>query len=269
MARIGDEGGVVDAIDLGSGRAVLLLHSMLADRSAFDAIVPALAERRRVILPDLPGFGGSDRVAGGVDAIAARICEAIDALGVGEFDIIGNGFGSFVALAIATREKERVGAAVLAGGGTGFPEPGKVAFRVMADKVGAEGMGAIVDAAVNRLFPEEFIAARPDLVAHARRNLLAIDPVHFVHCCRVLVELDLTDTLPDLKSDLLVVVGELDLATTPAMARDLVAAVPGARLEMLAGVGHAPTVQAPEAFLAAVAGTMGLGAFGAEPLRQA
>jgi hypothetical protein len=38
---------------------------------------------------------------------------------------------------------------------------------------------------------------------------------------------------------------------------------------MLAGVGHAPTVQAPEAFLAAVAGTMGLGAFGAEPLRQA
>ena len=43
----------------GEGRDLVLLHSLLSDRTAFDRIAPRLAAERRVFLVNLPGFGAS------------------------------------------------------------------------------------------------------------------------------------------------------------------------------------------------------------------
>src|ERR1019366_2943538 len=65
--------GTVNAAQSGKGPALFLLHSLLSDRASFDAIVPRLSRSFRVIVPELPGFGGSRAVSGGLAAVADRM----------------------------------------------------------------------------------------------------------------------------------------------------------------------------------------------------
>ena len=49
----------LDIVTTGKGRDLVLLHSLLSDRTAFDRIAPRLAQQRRLWLINLPGFGAS------------------------------------------------------------------------------------------------------------------------------------------------------------------------------------------------------------------
>ena len=68
--------GLVQADVSGSGPSVWLLHSLLADAGSFRPLARALAGTHRVVLPDLPGFGGS-APAEGLAGTAARIADGL------------------------------------------------------------------------------------------------------------------------------------------------------------------------------------------------
>ena len=84
----------------------------------------------------------------------------------------GNGFGAFVALELAIRHGTRFRRLLVADSVAAFPEPARLPFRGMAAKVRANGMQAVLDTAIGRMFPAEFQAAHPDVVA-ARKARLA------------------------------------------------------------------------------------------------
>src|SRR5690349_8006130 len=97
-------GGSVNAAETGEGRPLFLFHSLLSDRPSFDLVVPPLARSFRVIVPDLPGFGGSRAVEGGLPAVADRMADAVREASGGEGAIVlGNGYGGFVALQMVIR----------------------------------------------------------------------------------------------------------------------------------------------------------------------
>src|SRR3954465_11447529 len=97
-------GGTVNAAQSGKGPPLFLFHSLLSDRASFDAIVPELAKSFRVIVPELPGFGRSSAVTGGLAAIADRMADMVKDAARGEQAIVlGNGYGGFVALQMAIR----------------------------------------------------------------------------------------------------------------------------------------------------------------------
>ena len=161
--------GTLDIIETGTGKPLVLLHSLLADRAIFDKVVPALAKQRRVIVPDLPGFGGSSSAGSTIEGIADRISGLFGALDLGTTaDVLGNGFGGFVASTLAIRHGAKFDRLVLADTGLGFSPEGKQSFFAMAERVRQSGMEAIVDVALKRLFPEDFIAANPAIMAERR-----------------------------------------------------------------------------------------------------
>lgn len=242
--------GALDIIEAGAGKPIVLLHSLLADRAIFDKIVPILARQRRVIVPDLPGFGGSSSAGATIEGIADRIAGSFDALELGTTaDVLGNGFGGFVASALAIRHGATFDRLILADTGVGFTPEGKQSFFAMAERVRQSGMEAIVDVALKRLFPEDFIAANPAIMAERRAALVKTNPEFFAEACHALAALDLTAHIGTIRNPTLVVVGELDAATPPEMARALAKALPGAALIEMPGCGHAPMAQAPEAFI--------------------
>jgi 3-oxoadipate enol-lactonase len=158
--------GVLDIVEMGTGKPIVLLHSLLADRAVFDKIVPALRRQRRVIVPDLPGFGASSSAGATIEGIADRIAGLFDALGLGTTaDVLGNGFGGFVASTLAIRHGTQFDRLVLADTGVAFSPEGKQSFYAMAERVRQRGMEAIVDVALKRLFPEDFIVLNPDIMA--------------------------------------------------------------------------------------------------------
>jgi 3-oxoadipate enol-lactonase len=242
--------GALDIIEAGAGKPIVLLHSLLADRAIFDKIVPILARQRRVIVPDLPGFGGSSSAGATIEGIADRIAGLFDALELGTTaDVLGNGFGGFVASALAIRHGATFDRLILADTGVGFTPDGKQSFFAMAERVRQSGMEAIVDVALKRLFPEDFIAANPAIMAERRAALVKTNPEFFAEACHALAALDLMAHIGTIRNPTLVVVGELDAATPPEMARALAKALSGAALIEMPGCGHAPMAQAPEAFI--------------------
>lgn len=251
--------GMVDFAETGVGKPIVLLHSLLADRAVFDRIVPLLATERHVIVPDLPGFGGSSSAGATVEGIADRIAGLFDALDVGnDADVLGNGFGGFIASTLAIRHGAKFDRLILADTGIGFTPEGKQSFYAMADRVRQSGMEAVVDVAMKRLFPDDFIASHPEIVTERRNALVKTNPEFFAEACHALAALDLTAKIGTIRNRTLVVVGELDSATPPMMSHALAKALPDAKLVEIPGCGHAPMAQAPEIFIEAISSFIGL-----------
>ena len=251
--------GSIGFEQVGAGTDLLLLHSLLTDRRVYDRILPALAKSRRVTLVDLPGYGHSSPVGPHIDHYGDAVGEAAQALELSpDLAIIGNGLGAFVALATAVRHPGQVGRIVLAGAAIRFPQEAKRAFDRMAAGALTDGMGAVAETALRRIFTEEFITDHTDLADERRRALLSMNPEGFATGCRAIRDLDFSEVTSAIGVPTLVVVGAEDQATPPPYGRELAASIPGALYRELAGVAHGPQLQAPEQFLEVIFPFLGI-----------
>lgn len=242
----------------GSGPALVLLHSLLADKGSFDRILDPLGRDFQVILLDLPGFGDSTPMTGGLAEIADRIAATIPELIPGERPIIlGNGFGAFITLQLAIRHPGIASRLVLADCGVRFSEAGRQAFLTMATVAREKGLGAIVETAMRRLFSVEFQGENPLLMEERRSAFLRTDMATFQAACHALARLDLRNEIGRVKAPVLVLVGENDEATPPPMAVELNSLLPDSRLTILPRCAHVPQLQDPRAFLDAIAPFLG------------
>jgi pimeloyl-ACP methyl ester carboxylesterase len=102
-------------LTMGSGPPLLLCHGFLGSAENFETWFAALAQRRTLLIPDLPGFGGSDalRREHTAEAIADAIEPLLRELGVERFDLGGLCLGASPALVLAQRYAERVDRLIL------------------------------------------------------------------------------------------------------------------------------------------------------------
>jgi 2-hydroxymuconate-semialdehyde hydrolase len=114
--------------DEGDGPAVLLIHGSGPGVSAWAnwrLAIPELSKRFRVIAPDMPGFGYTERPEGAtydVESWTQFVADLLDTLGLDRVSLVGNSFGGAIALRFATRHPDRVGRLVLMGAaGVDFP----------------------------------------------------------------------------------------------------------------------------------------------------
>ena len=252
--------GALTAVRMGQGRDLVLLHSLLADRHAFDPVLPIFAAKHRVTLINLPGFHGSQpTMLPLMDAYVAAIEDGFQEFHIAHDAIlIGNGFGGTVALAFALAHPERISKLVLSDAAACFPDAGRKQFEVMATKVAEGGLGAIAEIAAKRVFSPAYLAAHPELIDERKRVLMGIDPKAFQAACKILQEADLEPLLHRLAVPTLVVCGEFDQATPPALNKAIADKVKGARYVELPGCGHCPPLEQPEKFLTAIKSFVGL-----------
>jgi len=237
----------------GSGQAIVLFHSLLADQSSWDLITPTLIKTHQVIQLSLPGFDDSDFVGGSLDAISDQIAHVIQSLKLAHAPIfLGNGYGGFVALNTALRHPQIPAKLVLADCGACFSEPGRAAFRGMSENAKNKGLTAIADVAMRRLFAPEYQVQHPQLIADRKERFLNIHMDTFQGACEALSTMDLRPQVANLQIPSLVVVGEFDEATPVPMSEELAKLLPNAQLKILPGLAHVPQLQDPQAFLDAI-----------------
>lgn len=113
--------------DAGQGETVLLLHGSGAGVSGWAnwrGLIPELSKQRRVIAPDLVGFGYTETPEDFefrfLNSWVDQVLAVLDALGVERAHIVGNSFGGSLALWLARRAPERTGRLILMGPG-GWP----------------------------------------------------------------------------------------------------------------------------------------------------
>jgi len=232
----------------GAGPHLLLIHSLLTEMTVFDLVLRRLAEKHAVTRINLPGFGASSPVVlHSLEDHADHVERVMDALKLPtDTTVFGNGFGAFVALALAIRHGKRFGNLIVADALAAFPEPARVPFRVMAEKVSGSGMHTVLDTAIGRMFPTAFAQAHPAVIADRKAKLGKVDAQCFARACLALASMDLSRQVGGIENRTLVMCGALDQTTPPALAKQLAEKIPGARYEDIPGSGHCPMLEQPE-----------------------
>jgi 2-hydroxymuconate-semialdehyde hydrolase len=137
--------------DIGQGKPLMFIHGSGPGVTAWAnwrLVMPELAKTRRVIAPDMVGFGFTDRPAGmtyNMDTWVQQALDVLDALGIEQTDLVGNSFGGALALALTIRAPHRVRRLVLMGS-VGVPfdiTPGLEA--VWGYEPSIEGMRKLLD----------------------------------------------------------------------------------------------------------------------------
>jgi pimeloyl-ACP methyl ester carboxylesterase len=108
-------GRQVRYLELGSGEPILLVHGWIGSAENFHKWIPALAGRRRMIIPDLPGFGETPALDGehSIAAMAAFVEAFANSIDLRMFDLGGICLGATIAIELARRDPERVRQLVL------------------------------------------------------------------------------------------------------------------------------------------------------------
>ena len=110
-----------------------------------------------------------------------------------------------------------------------------------------KGMASIADGIMERWFSPGFRRERIDDLAGWRNLFLRTDAAGYAATCATLRDTDLSGAVGAVTVPTLVVAGDADLATPVDLVRGFAEAIPGARLEILSGAGHIPSIEQPEA----------------------
>ncbi|MFW5921411.1 MAG: alpha/beta fold hydrolase [Polyangiales bacterium] len=149
--------------ELGDGPPLLLVHGLMTSSYSWRYVVEPLARRYRVIAPDLPGAGRSDKPVDrpyGARALATFVGELVDALGIGGCEAIGNSLGGYLCMWLALERPEALSRLV------DIHSPGVPDARLRA-------LHAALRAAPARRALEWVIARDPERWAH--RNVHCYD----------------------------------------------------------------------------------------------
>jgi len=92
------------------GEPLLLMHGLGATKASWLTVLPQLASRYRVMVVDLPGFGGSSKPMGRYDAawFCGYVCRFLDSMGVERCHVAGNSMGGKIAMELAMLDPGRV-----------------------------------------------------------------------------------------------------------------------------------------------------------------
>lgn len=238
----------------GDGPPLLLVNGYAATAADWDpAFLGALAESFALICPDNRGFGGSDLGVGEmtIEGLATDLEALLDGLGIERATVVGWSMGGFAAQALARRVPDRVAGLALLATDPGGPDSVAAAPQAWARLIDdSGGYREQATRLISLLFPPPLAADIDrqfgDLVAAARERLSpaalraqeqAMEAWH-----REGPSPDALDQAPPT----LIAHGDLDEVIPVGNAEQLARRWPGARVEILAGCGHALMAQEPE-----------------------
>ncbi|MFT7840278.1 3-oxoadipate enol-lactonase [Saccharothrix sp. BKS2] len=235
------------------GPAVVLSGSLGSDLTMWDPQVgPLVAAGFRVVRYDHRGHGASPVPPGPyrLADLAGDATALLDRLGVRRAHWVGLSLGGMVGMWLAAHRPERVGRLVLCCT-SAAPGPAE-GWTGRAAAVRAGGTEAVADAVVARWFTPGWRAADPARTARHRAVVAATPAEGYASCCEAIATMRLTDVLPRITAPTLVLSGAEDPATPPEHGERIARAVPGARLEVVAGAAHLGTAERPGRFTGAV-----------------
>jgi 3-oxoadipate enol-lactonase len=236
--------------------AVVLIHGIGLDRSIWNAWMPVLARRFRVVRYDLPGHGGSAPLAETVSlsALTHQLAGLLDTLAIGRAAVVGFSIGGMINRRFAVDHPDRVAAlAVLNSPHERTPdEQQAVEDRVARTNRG--GPAATMDATLRRWFTPAFIEAHPDAVDRVRRGVLATHPPSYAQFREVLAKgvKELIRPSPPIAAPALVITCEHDSGSTPSMSHAIASEIEGAETIIVPHLQHLGLVEDPDAFIAPV-----------------
>lgn len=232
------------------GEAVLLAHALGCDHRMWEDLAARLAKNFRVVSIDARGHGRSPlgHRPYTLELLADDACAVLEKLGIVKAHWVGLSMGGMVGQAFALRHPARLLKLVIANSTASYGAEGRTMWQARMKSVQEGGLAAIREAVAERYFSEGFRASEPVRVAAVMDRFMQTPADGYLACCDAIANLDYADDLIRIKAKTLVIAGEADAGTPPAMSQAIAAKIPGARLAVIPGAAHLSVAEKPEEF---------------------
>ena len=230
---------------------VMLSNSLGTNLAMWDAQMPALTQRFRVLRYDSRGHGQSAVTPGPytIEQVARDALGLLDTLGLARVRFCGLSMGGMVGQWLGANAAGRLSHLALCNTAAHIGAPD--AWNTRIDAVNKGGMAAIVDGVLARWYTASYIASAPAAIAATRVMLLTTPPAGYIASCVAVRDMDQRNSASRISVPTLVIAGTHDLATPPAAGRFIAERVAGARYVELAAA-HLSNVEASAAFTSAL-----------------
>ncbi len=239
-----------------SAPPLVLMHGWGFDgEMTYYKMIPALAERFRVIIPDHRNHGKSDRIRGPVEVadLALETIGVLDALGYERFDVFGYSLGGMAAQVLAYRYPERVRRLILAGT-SAYPVdrlriPARLAFWI-SRAVARLSKKEVVILTYRYLLRSGIVEAR-----HARwfwAAMLNRDPTLYYESGKAAWRFDSRAWVGEIDVPTMVIIPTNDQIVATRTQYELAELIDPERTVEIAGVGHESVMSRPEEYVAAI-----------------
>ena len=231
-------------LERGGGDPVILLHGLMGEMDHWESALETLGGFCRPIALELPLFDTAlaDLSVPGLAEYVRRFMEALD---LRPSVIGGNSLGGHLALELALAHPELVSGLILSGSSGLFE-------RSFTRNVPHRPSAAYVREKMEEIFYDPTLVT-PEWVESIRRIVTTRHlAVRVLRVARAAKRHNLEERLGDVRVPTLIVWGKEDRITPPEVAERFHAGIPGSQLVYLPNCGHAPMLERPEAFNAAV-----------------
>lgn len=225
------EGYPVRYLVAGEGDSVVLVHGLSGSMRWWSRNVPALAERYRVHLVNLPGFGTvrPPRRRFVLAEAASWLLAWIEAVGLeGGVHLVGHSMGGYLSLRLAARRPE------------------VVRKLVLVDPAGVPSGRGMLGHFVPLLLAARY--ATPAFLPVLARDALYAGPATLLRASRDLLAEDVRGDLRRVEAPALLIWGKNDTLIPPSAGELMRAEIPDSRLLVIEGAGHNPMFDRPREF---------------------
>lgn len=215
---------------IGEGKPLLILHGWGSSSEKWQRVGQLLAQNRiKVIIPDLPGFGNSQKPSSpwGLDDYCNFIEEFIKFLNLDKFFLLGHSFGGALAVKCSLKFLEKINKLFLVGAACIRKKTVKVRLLRV----------------ISKLFnhPPLFIKK----VFYRKSDYLSVEGVMKETYLKIIEE-DLTDILPQVQIPTMIIWGKKDNTTPIKHAYLIRSKINNSKLEIIPNISHSPHLESPE-----------------------
>lgn len=229
----------------GRGRPLMLIHGYPLDHTIWHELAPRLEADFDLLMPDLRGFGQSEVMEADRSIIgyASDLAGLLTHLRIRKALIAGHSMGGYVALALAREYPGRVsGLGMISSQMAADPPDRKAGRYATAQQVNEQGVGPVVESMTPKLSADAAIQSFVREVM-SRQKAAAVSTALYAMADRP----DSSDIFASFGFPVVIVHGDADALIPVDRGREMKAALGSAHYAELAGVGHMPMLEKPEA----------------------
>jgi 3-oxoadipate enol-lactonase len=234
----------------GSGPWLVFSHSLACDLSMWNEQAAAFASRYRVLRYDTRGHGksGAPNSDYTLDQLATDAKSLLDALEIKSCHWVGLSMGGMIGQTFALKYPGIFRTLTLADTSSRRHENARQMWDERIKLANEQGMAGLVDGTLARWFTEPFRRSNQEMMARVAAMIRTTPVAGYAGCARAISVLDLTHRLKEIKCPALVMAGEQDAGTPPAMAREIHDNLPGSELLIIPSASHLSNLEQPAVF---------------------
>lgn len=235
---------------------VAFLNGIAMSIAHWAAYVREFEAERACLCHDMRGQLLSDKPEGpySLELHARDFAALLDELGMKRVHVVGTSYGSEVAMAFAIQYPERCASLALIDGVSECDALLEAAVRSWKATALLDP-AAFYATIVPWTYSSAYIQANRDALARREAAMAGLPKDYFrafAALCDAFLAIDLTPRLPEIRCPALVMVGERDILKHRGFSEIIARGIPGARLDVIPGAGHAATLEQPEAVASAL-----------------